>query len=185
MKTKGFTLIELLVVISVISLMSTIILGSLNDAREKGRIAAGQKFGASLHHAIGDELVGEWKFDQDTFVDTSGWENDGGPEDGIGAGDFIDGVMGRALNFNGLTARERVDFGSFSIETEGTYNIWIRGSKTSGAQRSENIYPFGIQGNHSFTINGTLLAEGTSTDNILFKVPTGNEAIGWGGIHFR
>jgi len=36
-KRKGFTLIELLVVISIISLLSTIVLSSLNDARRKAR----------------------------------------------------------------------------------------------------------------------------------------------------
>jgi prepilin-type N-terminal cleavage/methylation domain-containing protein len=37
--TKGFTLIELLVVISVISLLSSVILASLNSARNKGKDA--------------------------------------------------------------------------------------------------------------------------------------------------
>jgi len=36
-KIKGFTLIELLVVISIISLLSTVVLASLNDARRKAR----------------------------------------------------------------------------------------------------------------------------------------------------
>jgi prepilin-type N-terminal cleavage/methylation domain-containing protein len=36
-KNKGFTLIELLVVISIISLLSTIVLASLNTARDKAR----------------------------------------------------------------------------------------------------------------------------------------------------
>ena len=94
MKTKGFTLIELLMVIAIVSLLSSIAMGPLQEAREKGRIAAGQKFSSSLHHAIGDELIGEWKFDQDTFDDTSGWENDGTPLGGLGAvDDFVEGVM--------------------------------------------------------------------------------------------
>jgi len=36
---KGFTLIELLVVISIISLLSTIVLASLNTARDKAKVA--------------------------------------------------------------------------------------------------------------------------------------------------
>jgi prepilin-type N-terminal cleavage/methylation domain-containing protein len=149
MNKNGFTLIELLVVISIISLLSSVVFASLSDAREKGRIAAGQKFSSSMDHAIRDELVGEWTFDNDTLVDTGGLGNNGVYEGGIGALDYIDGVMGRALNFNGLTARERANFGAFTIGSKGTYSLWIRGVKKAGDQRSENIYPLGIQGNHS------------------------------------
>ena len=93
-------------VIAIVSFLSTIVLGSLNDAREKGRIAAGQKFSSSLHHAIGDQLIGEWLFNDSgtpaSAADTSGWENDGAI---TGATYETDSVMGNVMSFDGTDDR--------------------------------------------------------------------------------
>lgn len=79
-KPQGFTLIELLVVISIISLLSSIVLSTLNVARDKARVGAGQQFSANAYHAAGDRALGIWKMDEcsgTTARDASGSGNDG------------------------------------------------------------------------------------------------------------
>jgi prepilin-type N-terminal cleavage/methylation domain-containing protein len=72
--TKGFTLIELLVVIAIIGILSSVVLASLSSVRSKARLSAGKQSDANIFRGIGDQLVGEWKFDDmsNTYIDTSG-----------------------------------------------------------------------------------------------------------------
>jgi hypothetical protein len=85
------------------------VLASLNSAREKARIAAGQLFDASMYHAYGANAVGIWDFNEGTggsgtiITDTSG-----NGFDGIISGNptwvtGVNGVSGTALHFDGST----------------------------------------------------------------------------------
>ncbi len=57
MNSRGFTLIELLVVISIISLISSIILSSVQDARRKAELAAAIKFATNNHRTLGPTII--------------------------------------------------------------------------------------------------------------------------------
>ncbi len=70
-KTRGFTLIELLVVISIISLLSSVVLSSLNSARAKSRDA---KRALSVRQI---KLALEYYYDANGFYPSVGTDNTG------------------------------------------------------------------------------------------------------------
>ena len=51
---KGFTLIELLVVISIVALLSSVVLSSVNTARTRARVSAGKQFSSQVDRVAGD-----------------------------------------------------------------------------------------------------------------------------------
>jgi general secretion pathway protein G len=61
-RARGFTLIELLAIIAIISLLFSFLLASLNNAREKARVAQAQATVNQLRRAITvlAEDTGEW-----------------------------------------------------------------------------------------------------------------------------
>lgn len=82
LKQRGFTLIELLVVIAIISLLATIVLVSLNSARQKARDARRVTDLNQIVTALQFYLDEYGQYPGNTDNDCSGWDNGrvGGPD---------------------------------------------------------------------------------------------------------
>jgi len=123
MKRNAFTLVELLVVISIIGLLSTIAIVSMNGSRDKAKIASGQSFEQSVFQKLGDRLEGEWKFETvgGTTMDTSG----NGRTGTVVNGSQVAGFTGQAIS---LAGNGYVDVGTVSIPTDVTVGAWVNPS---------------------------------------------------------
>ena len=64
MKSRGFTIIELLVVTSIISTLSSIILASVSQARDRARIGAAIVFDTTNYRALGADDIIHFNFDE-------------------------------------------------------------------------------------------------------------------------
>lgn len=99
-RTRGFTLIELLVVIAIIGILSSVVLASLNSARDRGEVANAEQQLINIRTAINV-----------LSVDTGSWP------DGKTLGVIEEGVNGNELwNLNGAALG--------ITATDGSYQGW-------------------------------------------------------------
>ncbi len=132
---RGFTLIELLVVISIVSLLSSVVLSSLNTAREKARISAGLQFNAHTYKAFGADAVLIWDFDESsgTVTDLSGNGNTGTLQNGASRSTDSPYNRGSSVSLNGSTQYVSAP-NSTSLNVTGpiTLSAWIKPTAIGG-----------------------------------------------------
>ena len=150
---QGFTLIELLVVISIISLLSSVVLSTLNSARDRARISAGLQFAQTLDGVAGDQAVGMWDFNECsgvTMSDRSGYGNGGAIASGISWSNMSPNNQGCSIVMNG-TAPITYAGGSTNVPAYqlGTGNLTVAGwiYPTANPSCSHNVNVLSSWGN--------------------------------------
>lgn len=155
-KIKAFTLIELLVSISIIGLLASLILVSVNYARDNAKVAALQEFSTSIYHSMSD-VLGIWTFDTSNTGDTTVKDDSGNGLTALvrGSVSFGSGASGKAMNIDtrGAGYTEVLDRGVKSATdptTAITIEVWIKPRDTSYQAIVYKDNSFYIIYNHGF-----------------------------------
>jgi prepilin-type N-terminal cleavage/methylation domain-containing protein len=138
----GFTLIELLVVISIISLLSSVVFASLNDAREKAHVSTLMQWSQSIKSVLGTDILFELEFDDpnDIFRDTVAGNDPSNSrityfEDGL-----FEGSIDATPSNDGITYIQ-----GFPDKKEGTielvFNLQVLNSGKNGLLKFDNSQP--------------------------------------------
>jgi prepilin-type N-terminal cleavage/methylation domain-containing protein len=138
-KNKGFTLLELLVVISIIGFLSSVVMASLNSARDKAKIAAGMEYSGYLERTMGKAI--DFKFDDtNKLLTNSSGNKQANTEGAVSANSDTYNKKGYSLSFSPGAAiiwPSKTD-SDFDFENKNfAISIWL---KTDGSNLSSNSY---------------------------------------------
>ena len=122
---KAFTLIELLVVISILGLLSSVVLLSMEGATDQAEQKKAMEFSHVVRVSLGADLTAEYRLNDGTATDSSG-----NGYNGTLVGNTVsdDGIFGSALRFDG--DGDYVDITIPNIQAtfdkEGTMECWFK-----------------------------------------------------------
>jgi len=179
---KGFTLVEILVVITIIGLLATIVLVSLNIAKEKAKKTGGLQFDANIYHGLGAYALGVWDFNEGagTLInDLSGGDNNGtsynnpvwrcasSNKENTASG------MGCALEFDGSNDYVKVDNNLVDNPASLTISAWFK--KTGNGSTYECV----LHSSSDTSIGNSEYWLGADIDDYLTATIGARAGVGW------
>jgi prepilin-type N-terminal cleavage/methylation domain-containing protein len=161
-KEKAFTLLELLVVIAIVGVLASIIMASINNARESARVKAGMQFDANMFHAYGANIVANYEMDEGSgsvLTDSSGSGYNGSI---TGSPTWTTGIQGSGIQFNGgsYATLPSIPVSNFGGTTgKILFTAWVKPTIASGTNTAISVIPglyyVYIPGNSVITFMGS------------------------------